>query len=120
MTPALLTVPELASLLRVSRAQVYLLKERIGYVRLGKGIRFETTAVQAFIEGSRECHAPAVVSSAGSAPRTGKPPGPTPTAGPMNSPRAVEIMARLRSGSTRASARRSRPVLASPSPDRSP
>jgi excisionase family DNA binding protein len=103
MTPALLTVPELASLLRVSRAQVYVLKDRIGYVRWGRGIRFEPDAVHAFLQGARECHAPAVVSSVGSTPRSGRRVGPTATDDPTSSPRAVEIMERLLSGSRRAS-----------------
>ena len=102
MTPPLLTVPELASLLRVSRAQVYVLKDRIGYVRVGKGIRFEASAVQAFVEDSRQCHEPAPVSTAAPTRPSGGPSGPTTRAASAASPQVAATMARLLRGSQRA------------------
>lgn len=50
MTPArLLTVAEVAEILRVSRAHVYSVKHQIGYVKFGRAVRFDGEAVQRFI-----------------------------------------------------------------------
>jgi excisionase family DNA binding protein len=53
ITP-LLTADELAELLRLSRAQVYALKHEIGFVRLGRSIRFDQSSVDAFLSRHRE------------------------------------------------------------------
>jgi excisionase family DNA binding protein len=46
---ALLTVDEVAEILRVSRTYVYEQKHRIGFVRLGRQIRFMRDALDRFI-----------------------------------------------------------------------
>jgi hypothetical protein len=53
----LLTVVEVAEILRVSEGWVYTHKARIGYVRTG-GVKFEPDAVRRFIEAQR-CADPA-------------------------------------------------------------
>jgi hypothetical protein len=100
--PRLLSADEVAETLGVSRAQVYLLKDRIGYVLVGaKGIRFEPDALFAYIANQRRCHAPALVSTASLGLHSGKPAGPTIKVGSTASPRAVATMERLRRGSRR-------------------
>lgn len=54
MDDPLLTVPEVAALLRVSRDYVYGAKHRIGYVHLGRAIRFRREDVERFIRSNRE------------------------------------------------------------------
>src|SRR5512139_3787332 len=97
----LLTVPEVAEILRRSRGWVYENADRIGCVRLG-GVLFEPDAVFAYIRRHRSCHAPAAVSTNGPTRRIGGPRIPPPKATPSDSPRAAEIMQRLRRGSHRA------------------
>lgn len=94
MAEALLTVADVASLLRVSRAFVYGARDRIGYVRLGRAIRFHPADVAAFLEASK-CHAQGPASTAIPNPRFGMPRGPTRTARPAADPRVAAIMARL-------------------------
>jgi excisionase family DNA binding protein len=48
----LLTVDEVADILRVSRRTVYDLKRKIGYCRIGGAIRFREEDVEAFISES--------------------------------------------------------------------
>jgi hypothetical protein len=50
----LMTADEAAAALRLSRAMVYQLKDRIGYVQLGRVIRFEPFRVRAFIAAHRQ------------------------------------------------------------------
>ena len=95
----LLTVADVAGILRVSRAQAYLLKDRIGYVTVGtRSVRFEPDAVFAYVAAQRRCHEPALASSAGSVPRSGRPSGPTAAGTSTSSRRAAEIMAQRRLG----------------------
>jgi excisionase family DNA binding protein len=47
----LLTVDEVAGILRVSRSYVYEQKHRIGYVKLGRQVRFCRDALDRFIAG---------------------------------------------------------------------
>ena len=97
MTEALLTLPEVAALLRVSRAWVYRNAAHLGVVRLG-GLRFRRDLVSAYVE-ARTCPVElATVSSGGRSPRSGSRSGPTPKASPTASPRAAEIAAKLRTG----------------------
>lgn len=98
--PRLLTADEVAEILGVSRAQAYLLKDRIGYVVVGaRAVRFEADAVFAYVHAQRRCHAPALASTATRSPLSGKPATPTPRAGRSVSPRVAEIMAQRRRGS---------------------
>ena len=99
---ALLTASDVAEILRVSVAQVYLLKDRIGYVTVGsRAVRFEPDAVFAYVSAQRRCHEPALASSAGSVPRSGRPSGPTAAGTSTSNRRAAEIMERRRLGSRR-------------------
>ncbi len=50
----LLTVPEVADILRASRAQVYLIKHEIGFIQLGRTVRFDPARVQSFIDAHRQ------------------------------------------------------------------
>lgn len=100
--PQLLTAREVAGILRVSLAQVHVLKDRIGYVVVGsRSVRFEPEAVFAYVQAQRRCHEPAPVSSSASAVRSGRPLGPTTRAAPTNSPRVAAITEQLRRGSRR-------------------
>jgi hypothetical protein len=100
--PRLLSADEVAETLGVSRAQVYLLKDRIGYVVVGaKGIRFEPDALFAYIASKRRCRENAPVSTATPSLRSGTPSGPTIKVGSTVSPRAAATMERLRRGSRR-------------------
>ncbi|MBK8468075.1 MAG: helix-turn-helix domain-containing protein [Chloracidobacterium sp.] len=108
--PELLTISDVAGLLRVSRATAYGLRDRIGWVRVGvRSVRFESEAVQAYIERQR-CHAPEAGSSSAPAPRSGRPSGPTTPAASTSSPRVAETMELLRRGSPRARWRESEPT----------
>ena len=100
--PRLLTVPEVAEILRCSRGWVYEHAEEIGCVRVG-GVKFEPDAVFAYLAGRRSCRAPAPVSTNGQTPRSGGPSGPTMKIGSTVSPRVAERMQRLRRGSRLAS-----------------
>ena len=100
--PRLLTAGEVAEILGVSRAQAYLLKDRIGHVVVGsRSVRFEPDAVFAYVQGQRRCHEPALASSEIRGAPTGTPSGPTARVATTASPRAAEIMARRRRGSRR-------------------
>lgn len=101
ITP-LLTPREVAEILRVSRAQAYLLKDRIGYVQIGRHIRFEPEAVFAYVQQQRRCHVPALVSSGVPTHHSGTRYGLMPRAGSTASPRVAEIMERQRRGLRRA------------------
>lgn len=46
----LLTASEVAGRLGVSRSKAYALKDAIGYLELGGNVRFESKAVEAYIE----------------------------------------------------------------------
>jgi hypothetical protein len=99
----LLTVPEVAEILRVSVSWVYEHADEVGCTRIG-GVRFEPDAVYAFIASRRStCPAPAPVSTAGQSPRSGGPSGPTIRSASIASPRVAETMQRLRRGSRLAS-----------------
>jgi hypothetical protein len=100
--PPLLTAAEVAEILRVSRAQAYLLKDLIGYVRVGRAIRFEQDAVFAYVQGARRCHAPALVSTSAPTRPSGGRSGATTRATSDASPQVAETMARLLRGSGRA------------------
>lgn len=101
MPPRLLTVPEVAEILRVSRGWVYEHAAEIGCTRVG-GVRFEPDAVFAYIQRQRvPCPEPAPASSAGRDPRSGRPSGPTTRAACTVSPRVAEIMRQLQRGSRR-------------------
>ena len=52
--PRLLTVEEVAEALALSRAQVYLIKHRIGFVKFGRTVRFDPGRVRAFIDSHRQ------------------------------------------------------------------
>jgi excisionase family DNA binding protein len=52
--PRLLTVPEVAEILRVSRDYVYSVQHRIGRVRLGRAVRFRLEDVERFIRSQAE------------------------------------------------------------------
>lgn len=83
------TVADVARFLGVSRYKAYGLKARIGYVSLGRQVRFRPEAVQAYVEANTRC-LPVVMRYASSA----APILPTgtwrsPTVG--RSPRASEI-----------------------------
>lgn len=88
----LLTVEEVADLLKVSRAWVYENKHRIGFARIG-GVRFEPEAVREFIERQR-------VQAA--APRQPRPTNVRPAHVRIRDPafdaQAAEIAKRLRNG----------------------
>ena len=47
--PPLLTADEVAAILRVSRAHVYAIRHRVGYVQLGRALRFKLEDVERFI-----------------------------------------------------------------------
>lgn len=49
----LLTVPEVAERLNVSRHTVYKLKGAIGYVKVGGAVRFRPEDVEAYVAGNR-------------------------------------------------------------------
>jgi hypothetical protein len=99
----LLTAEDVAGILRCSLPEVYVLKDRIGYVRVGsRGVRFEQEAVYAYIAAQRRCHAPALVSSNALTPPSGRPSGPTIKVMSTVSPRVAATMERLRRGSRRA------------------
>lgn len=98
----LLTAEDVAEILRVSRAQVYLLKDQIGCVVVGSRlIRFEPEAIFAYVQARRRCQEPAVASSATRGAPTGMPSGPTARVITTANPRAAEIMAQRRRGSRR-------------------
>jgi hypothetical protein len=96
--PRLLTVPEVAEILRVSRGWVYEHADEIGCVRVA-GVKFEPEAVMAYRLRQTSCHAPAPASTNARTPRSGGPSTPPPRAGSFASPRAAEIALRLRRGS---------------------
>jgi excisionase family DNA binding protein len=88
------TVADVARFLGVSVCKAYTLKERIGYVSLGRHVRFRPEAVQAYVEANTRWH-PVVtryVSSAAPILPTGTWRSPT----VERSPRASEIRERLR------------------------
>jgi hypothetical protein len=98
----LLTVREVAAILRHSAGWVYAHKAEIGYVAVG-GIRFEPSTVALYIQRVR-CRASAPASTvAPTAPSSGRstrrPVEPTPS----DSPQVAEIMRRLARGSRPAS-----------------
>jgi excisionase family DNA binding protein len=53
VTEALLTADAVAELLGLSRAQVYLLKHEIGFVQLGRVVRFDPNRVRAYVDEHR-------------------------------------------------------------------
>lgn len=46
---ALLTADEVAGILRLSRTQVYAIKRQIGFVRLGRVVRFRRASLDRYI-----------------------------------------------------------------------
>jgi len=48
----LLTVKEVAAMMRVSAAQVYAMANKIGHIRIGTSIRFRTVDVEAFLDAN--------------------------------------------------------------------
>jgi excisionase family DNA binding protein len=53
MTDRLMTAKDVAKLLAISLRKVYAIKSEIGYVELGGNVRFERTAVEAYIAKCR-------------------------------------------------------------------
>ena len=98
----LLKVEEVADILRVSRAQVYILKDRIGWVAVGRHVRFEAEAVNAYIARQGRCRAPAPVASLGRPPGHA-PAGPTIKVASTVSPKVAAIMERQQRGLKRIS-----------------
>ena len=49
----LITVNELARMLKLSRSKVYDLKEKIGYLKVGGSVRFTQTDVLHYLDGCR-------------------------------------------------------------------
>lgn len=49
----LLTVDELARMLKLSRSKIYDLKEKIGYLKVGGSVRFTETDVLRYLDGCR-------------------------------------------------------------------
>jgi excisionase family DNA binding protein len=95
----LLTVAEVAEILRVSEGWVYTNKGRIGFVRTG-GVRFEPDAVRRYIESQR-CAVPVAdpVSTAERTPRTsGRSTRPRAAVTPSDNPQVAETMRRLARG----------------------
>lgn len=52
----LVTAAELAERLNISKRKAYAMKEEIGFIKLGGNIRFEESAIEAYLEKCR--HAP--------------------------------------------------------------
>ena len=92
----LLTVPEVAEWLHVSRAWVYSHASALGAVRIA-GLRFRRDLVSAYVE-AQSCPAPPTASIAEQAPPSGRRAGRTPQVSPTENPRAAEIAAKLRRG----------------------
>jgi hypothetical protein len=100
--PQLLTAGEVAEILGITRAEVYPLKDAIGWVSIGRRVRFHPEAVFAYIERCRHPSASESppVSSAGKTPRSSGP-STRPRAAVARSanPQVAEMMARLARGS---------------------
>jgi excisionase family DNA binding protein len=54
LLPQLLTADDVAGALGLSRAQVYAVKHRIGFVRFNRQVRFEAERVRAYVESHRQ------------------------------------------------------------------
>jgi excisionase family DNA binding protein len=52
--PELLTVREVAGLLKVSRAQAYAIARKVGIIRLGRSVRVEPDALAAYLRRCRQ------------------------------------------------------------------
>lgn len=98
--PPLLTADDVAEILRVSRAEVYALKARIGYVSIGRRVRFHPEAVFAYIERCSVASASPPGSTVARTPRSSGPStAPRAAAHRSASPQVAEMMARLARGS---------------------
>ncbi len=106
---ALLTVEDLAAILKVSRSQAYALKHKIGFVLVGaRRIRFEPEAVRAYIERQRRA-APADV---GPGSRRSSGPVQRATASRSVSPQVAATMQRLKRGLPATISERAAEILA--------